>query len=77
MMDRVFLDGVCNNPFCFYRVLLMLCLNFISFRFLNLFSDERTQIMFFKKEGYFVPPGLEVIVNIMVSSRGMNLYCDL
>jgi hypothetical protein len=33
-------------------------------RFLNLFYNELIQFMFFKEEGYYVPPGPEVISSI-------------
>jgi hypothetical protein len=44
--------------------LLIFFLIFISLRFLKLFYNELIQFMFFKKEGYSVLPGPEVISSI-------------
>jgi len=55
---------ICNNPFFSHHVLLIFCLSFISLRFLNLFYNELIQFMFFKKEGYSVLLGPEVISSI-------------
>jgi hypothetical protein len=66
MMDKVVLNGVCNNPFFSHHVLLIFFLIFISLRFLNLFYNELIQFMFFKKEDYYVPPGPKVINSILL-----------
>jgi hypothetical protein len=64
MMDKVVFNGVCNNLFFSHHVHLIFFLSFISLRFLNLFYNELIKFMFFKKEGYSVLPGPEVIRSI-------------
>jgi hypothetical protein len=64
MIDKVVLNGVYDNYFFSHHVLLIFFLSFISLRFLKFIYNELIQFMFFKKEGYSVPPSLEVINSI-------------